>query len=192
MKAVIFLILSLFSFSAFPQLNKSGTGGLNGFRGIPWGAPKDTVKIKETNEYLQSFKGFGIESISYRGTVSGLDCRIDYTFREGKLTEGMYSLVPQGSLRDDFKLLYEYLSGSYGMPRYMSGRSINDAEIWIKKNNYGRFQGPALYWIFNNGFIALQAARFKDDIKINIIFAAGKNIAEYGSDNIVPAENYAD
>ncbi len=190
MRTIIFLISSLVCFSIYPQTNKINANRLDGFRGIPWGVSKDSVRNKESAEYLQSFKGFGIESFSYKGSIAGLDCRIDYTFRNDRLAEGMYSFETPKSVKPDFLLLYEYLAKSYGKPQYMAGPSINDAEIWIKKNNYGKFQGPELYWSFKNGFAALQASRFKDDIGINIIFIAGKTIEEYGSENIVPAENF--
>lgn len=189
MRILIFLIFPLFCLSIFSQTNKINSNRLEGFRGIPWGVSKDSVRNKENAEYLQSFKGFGIESLSYKGEIAGLECRVDYTFRDGKLAEGMYSFKPK-ELKSDYLLLYDFIAKSYGKPKYMSGRSINARDVWIKENNYGRFRGPELYWSFSNGFIALQAARFKEDININIIFAAGKTIEEYGSENIVPSDNF--
>jgi hypothetical protein len=113
-------------------------GELNGFRGYNWGISIDYVKSTETEYYLQSFHGFGIDALSYKGEIAGLNARIDYSFKDGKLFEGTYTINPDDEIGNDFNKLKEYLSDEFGKPNFRAGPSINSDSFWIKINDYGK------------------------------------------------------
>ncbi len=183
MRYFILLILILSISFSYPQNNKYERI-LKDFRGIPWNASKEDVKKNENAYYLQLFSGFGIEALSYKGKIAGLEARIDYTFRNNKLIEGSYSISSNSSFKSDFISLTEYLSKQYGKPDYMAGPLIHSDSVWIKENNYGKFRGPELYWKFKNGFIGLHSSRFRERITTTILFVYGKTIEEYGSETM--------
>ena len=163
---------------------------LTGFRGSSWNSGIEKVKAKERESYLQSFHGFGIDAISYKGNIAGLTARIDYSFKEGKLFEGTYVINPEGEIRGDFKKLEKFLTAEYGKPNFRAGEMIDSDSIWIKINDFGKFKGPELFWKFTNGFIALVASKFEDDITITVLYSNDKSIREYGSDRLISTDDY--
>jgi len=182
------IILLLFlpiapSIAQISQINSSEY--LTEFRGIKWGSTIEDVRSSETSQYLQKFKGFGIEAISFSSEIAGLDVRIDYTFRFRKLVEGSYTVKSDKNYREDFMLLLKFVTDRYGNPNYRSGPIYSTGDFWLKENNYGMFKGPSLYWKFENGFIALLSEKLDDNITISILYVNGKTIKEYATGNIV-------
>lgn len=166
------------------------SGELKGFRGSVWGSSINKVRSTETESYLQSFQGFGIDALSYKGEIAGLTARIDYSFKDGKLFEGTYTINPVNEIRDDFNKLKIFLTDEYGKPNFKAGQSINSDSIWIKINDYGKYKGPELFWKFSNGFIGLIAVKFEDDITITVLYSKGNSIEEYGQDRIISTDEY--
>ncbi len=163
---------------------------LKGFREYNWGISIDYVKSTETENYLQSFHGFGIDALSYRGEIAGLTARIDYSFKDGKLFEGTYTINPEAEIKITFNKLEKYLVDEFEKPNFRAGRSINSDSIWIKINNYGKYKGPELFWKFKNGFIGLIAAKFEDDITITVLYSNDNSIEKYGSDRLISTDEY--
>jgi len=187
MKLVFTLILiSLFLSSDFSQNKFNKNRLLSGFRGIEWGTAKNKVKSIVNDYYLQEYYGFGVEALCYKGKIAGLDARIDYNFKNNKLVDGVYSLNPNSSFRNDFITLKNYLIEEYGEPDIQVGPSIDSSSVWIKANNYGRFRGPELYWSFKNGFIGLHATKFKDEKTISVLYVFGKTVEEFYKESLVP------
>ena len=162
---------------------------LTGFRNSKWGSAVNEVKSSEKEYYLQSFSGFGVYALSYTSRFAGFRTRIDYTFKKGKLVEGTYSFNPSGDIRSDFKKLQKTLISKYGKPSFEVGPLIDSAFVWIQLTKYGRYKGPELYWKFSNGFIALVASKFENDITFTILFSNSKSIEEYNRDREVSTEN---
>ena len=183
---IIFFFLIEYTIS-FCQLNK--LKDLTGFRNSKWGSTVNEVKSSEHEYYLQSFSGFGIYSLSYTSRFAGLKTRIDYTFKNGKLVEGTYTFKPNGDAKSDFKLLQSNLISDYGEPTIKVKPYIDYDSIWVEVTKYGRYRGPELYWKFNNGFIALIASKFEEDITLVILFSNSKSIEEYNRDREVSTEN---
>ena len=166
------------------------TKELSGFRNIPWGSSINEVKAKETESYLQSLKGFGIYALSYKSRIAGLKTRIDYTFKKGKLIEGSYSFQPVEYFKQDFNKLKDFLIAEYDEPDLKAGPLIESDSVWIKVTKYGRYKGPELYWLFSNGFIALVASKFEDEITLTILYTNDKSIEEYNKDREVSVESF--
>lgn len=154
------------------------------FRGIKWNSSIEDVRQQETSNYLQKFKGFGIEAISFTSEIDGLDVRIDYTFKHNKLVEGSYTIKSGKNYKDDFISLLKFVIRKYGNPKYRAGPLYNSGDFWVRENNYGMFRGPSLYWKFQNGFIALLSEKQDENITITILFVDGKTIEEYATGNI--------
>lgn len=185
---VFFLINMLFpGFYTYSQTGLSRE--LTGFRGSEWGSSMDKVKAKVTESYLQSFHGFGIDALSYKGKIAGLTARIDYSFKDNKLIEGNYIIKPHDDFKTNFKILEKFLTNEYGNPNFKAGNSISSDSIWIRITKYGKFKGPELFWKFNDGFIGLIALKFEDDITITVLYSGGRSIEEYGSDRLIPADD---
>lgn len=184
----VLLNLLLINSDIFSQTDLSGE--LKGFRGYNWGISLDYVKTKETGSFLQSFHGFGIDAFSYKGDIAGLTARIDYSFKDGKLFEGTYTINPEDAIKRTFKKLEKYLSNELGKPNFRAGRLIDSDSIWIKYNDYGKYKGPELFWKFSNGFVGLIASRFEDDITITVLYSNGKSIEEYGSNRLISTDDY--
>ncbi len=163
---------------------------LSGFRGIEWGSSMDKIKSAEPAPYMQSFHGFGIDALSYKGNIAGLDARIDYSFKVGKLFEGTYSIYPGDSFKPEFNKLKKYLIDNYGRPNYKAGLSIDIDSVWIKVTDYGEFKGPELYWKFKNGFIGLIASKFDNDITITVLYTNSQSIEEYGKDKQISTDTF--
>ena len=186
--AFTIILISLFFSSNFSQDKPNKDKPLKGFRGIEWGTPKNKVKSIVQDYYLQSYSGFGIEALCYKGKIAGLETRIDYNFKNNKLVDGLYSIKSNSSFHQDFILLRDFLIKEYGKPDIKVGPDIDSASVWIKENNYGRYRGPELFWSFKNGFVGLHASRFKDDITINVLFVEGKTVEEFYKESLVPLE----
>ncbi len=187
MKLVIKIILiSLFFSSNFSQNKSNKERLLKSFRGIEWGISKTQVRSIVKEYYLQSYSGFGIEALCYKGSIAGIDSRIDFNFKDDKLVDGLYSINPNSSFKTVFKKLEEYLINEYGKPDFKVGPDIDSSSVWIKENDYGRYRGPELYWSFKNGFVGLHASRFKDDITINVLYVEGKTVEEFNNENLAP------
>lgn len=163
---------------------------LSGFRNIPWGSSIYEVKSLETENYLQTFMGFGVYALSYKSRIAGLKTRIDYTFKRGSLIEGSYSFHPTGYFKQDFNKLKDFLIDEHGEPDLKAGPLIESDSVWIKVNEYGRYKGPELYWLFSNGFVALVASKFEVEITLTIIYTNDKSIEEYNKDREVSVESF--
>ena len=163
---------------------------LQGFRGVAWGSTMNKVKATETERYMQLFHGFGIDALSYKGNVAGLTARIDYSFKENKLIEGTYSINPGNYFKTDFNKLKNFLRDKYGNPDFRVGPFIDSDSVWIKVTDYGQFRGPELYWKFRNGFIALVASKFDEEITLTVLYTNSKSIKDYGKDRLISTEIY--
>ncbi len=183
---VVFIFLIDWSL-LFCQINNLEE--LSGFRNSKWGSTVNEIKASETEYYLQSFSGFGVYALSYTGRYAGLKTRIDYTFKDKKLVEGSYIFNPDGDVKRDFKELEKSLINEYGKPGFKAGTLIDSDSIWIPVTKYGRYKGPELYWKFKNGFIALIASKFENDITITILFSSSKSIKDYNKENETSTEN---
>ena len=160
------------------------------FRDFKWSSSLRDVKEKETAHYLQKFSGFGIEALSYEGTIAGLNARIDYTFKDDKFTEGSYTVISKDNFRGDFLTLLSFLQNRYGNPGYRSGLIYSSDSVWIKIDNFGTYVGPAYYWVFEDGFIGLVSEKSGEEISLTIIYVFDLTIHEYNSRNPVELKNY--
>ncbi|MFC2103196.1 hypothetical protein ACFLSS_02085 [Bacteroidota bacterium] len=160
------------------------------FRNIKWGSLLIEVEEQETERYLQTFSGFGVEALSYKGNIAGLDARIDYTFKSDKFLEGSYTINSSDSFRNDFQTLLIFLENLYGRPGYSSGKHYKSDSVWTKRNDLELFRGPSYYWAFSNGFISLIAEKFKLEITITILYGYDQTIEEYNSENLIELKNF--
>ena len=166
---------NVFPFISSPDSNRT----LDGFRNIPWGASMGEVRGKEKAQYLQRFEGFDITAISFKDNIAGIEARIDYTFKDDKLTEASYIINAGDFYKRDFVELLKFVVQKFGQPEYRSGKGYNEDSVWVKENEYGSFSGPSYYWEFKNSFIALISQKFKDEITIMVLFVNGSSIGEY-------------
>ncbi|MBN1302622.1 MAG: hypothetical protein JW995_15495 [Melioribacteraceae bacterium] len=162
----------------------SPTDSLIQFRGFPFGSSVNTVELNEKAGYLQTFKGFGLLALSYTGDIFGEQARIDYIFRDSILTEGSYNIDCSGRTRELFIKLTHELSSLYGNADFYANNLISSDTLWIKANEFGLYDGPELYWNFDNGFICLLASRFNKEETITILYVVNKEINEYSSEAI--------
>jgi len=160
------------------------------FRNVKWGCSLRNVEEKETAHYLQKFSGFGIEALSYEGNIVGMNARIDYTFKNKKLTEGSYTVISKYNFVEDFRTLLSFLKNHYGKPEYRSGPIYTSDSVWIKTDDFGTYLGPAFYWLFEDGFIGLVSEKFKEEISITILFVHDLTVDEYNSRNLVELKNF--
>ena len=148
------------------------------FRGMEWGESINSVKSKEILQYMQTTRGFGEEIISYKGETAGIDARIDYIFRDNKLVEGLYEIAVD-SFEVDFEIVKNYYFKQLDYPNYWASSHPNTEINWIGNEN-GLCRGPEMYWEYFNGFIAVIAEKFRDEITISRIFVHDKTILDYG------------
>jgi hypothetical protein len=165
-------------------------GALSRFRGAVWGSSIEDVKASEAAEYMQSFHGFGLDALSYKGHIAGLQARIDYSFKNGKLFEGAYSINTEEYFKDNFDKLKNFLTDNFGKPDFRAGRAIESDSVWIKVTDYGKFKGPELYWKFTDGFIALIASKFESEITLTVLYSKDKSIESYGKDRLISTDNF--
>ena len=148
------------------------------------------VKEKETAYYLQTFHGFGIEALSYKGKIAGLDARIDYDFKNNKLIEGSYRIISDDNFKEDYSTLFNFLGNLYGKPDLRTGISYESDSVWIKTTDYNMYIGPSIYWVFNNGFIGLISQKYKEEITLIVLYVHNVTIEEYNSGKTVELKNY--
>ncbi len=184
---LLFLFVLIQNNLIFAQTDSSRE--LAGFRKAKWGSTINEVKFSEKEHYLQAFSGFGIYALSYTSKLAGLKTRIDYTFKNGKLVEGSFTFNSIENIKNDFIILNNFLTGEYGKPNLMAGPSIESNTLWIQETKFGKYKGPELYWKFTNGFIALIASRFEDEITLTILYTNSKSIEEYNRDREVSTED---
>ena len=190
-RVILYLIFSFCFVNDLPALTfPDSILTLPEFRNIKWDSSVRDVEEKETAQYLQAFTGFGIKALSYEGNIAGLNARIDYTFKDKKLTEGSYTVISNDTFKKDFLTLLSFLENRYGKPGYRSGPVYTSDSAWIKINNYGMYIGSSFYWVYKNGFIGLISEKFKDEITLTILFASDLTVDEYNSRNLVELKNY--
>jgi hypothetical protein len=182
---LLLIHLVLFPQIIFCQLDNE----LTGFRNSPFGSSPAEVKSTETAPSLQSFSGWGIYALSYTGRFAGMNSRIDYTFVEDKLIEGSYILEPGDDYVDVFCLCRDKISEEFGNPHSWAISEISNDYIWHKKNDFGLYDGPQLFWIFAKGFIALHSSKFKDKITITVLFSGRKGIGDYNTESLIEIKN---
>ncbi len=192
MKVIIYSIIVFLSFSEINSATSlpDSTSPMPQFRNIPWGSSIENVKEIESSFYLQKFIGFGVETLSYKDNLAGINSRVDYTFKNNKLTEGAYIIKPDESFKSDLLYILKYLSDEFGKPGFRSGPLYIADKIWVKENDYGSYSGPSYYWIFSDGFIALISQKFEDDITISVLFAHGSSIGRYAENNGVKLDQF--
>jgi len=190
-QVILYIIISVCSVANLPAFTfVDSILVLPEFRNVKWGSSLKDVEEKETADYLQKFSGFGIEALSYEGNIAELDARIDYTFKNKKLSEGSYTVISKDTFREDFQILLGFLENHYGSPGYSSGPLYTSDSVWIKTNDFGMFTGPSLYWVFKNGFIGLISQKFKEEITLTILFASDLTVNEYNSKNLVELKDF--
>ena len=190
-RVILYFIISVFPVADLPACTfPDSIQTLPEFRNVKWGSSISDVEERETAQYLQKFTGFGIQALSFEGNIAGLDTRIDYTFKNKKLTEGSYTVISKGTFRKDFLTLLSFLENRYGRPGYRSGPLHKSDSVWIKINDYGMYIGPSFYWVFNDGFIGLISEKFKEEITLTILFASDMTVDAYNSRNLVELKNY--
>ena len=179
MKSILsFLILiHLFSVDQYAQ-DSDKLELVPKFRGFEWGESINDVKSKEMLQYMQTTRGFGEEIISYKGSTAGLNARIDYIFRDGKLVEGLYE-IEVDSFEVDFEIVKDYYFKLLDYPNYWASSHPNTEINWIG-DEHGLCRGPEMYWEYFNGFIAVIAEKFREEITISIIYVYDKTILDYG------------
>lgn len=192
MKAGIILtiILSCFFIDAIARDLPDSTLELPQFRNIPWGSSMKEVREKEEAHYLQYFSGFGVTALSFKDKITGIETRIDYTFKEDKLIEGSYIVISGEYYKKDFVELLKFVIKDYGQPEYRSGKNYIEDTVWIKENDYGSFSGPSYYWEFKNGFIGLISKKFKEEITITLLFVNGSSIGKYAENRGVELNEF--
>lgn len=153
------------------------------FRNAEWNLSLEKVKENESAYYLQKFIGFGVETISFKDEIAGMDARIDFTFKKDKLTEGAYIINPGDDYRENLLVMLKYLTAKIGKPSFRSGPDINARQSWVKENDYGSYHGASFYWAFSDGFVALISRKFEEDITISVLYAHGSSIARYAENN---------
>jgi hypothetical protein len=190
-KIILFFLISasyITNLTAFTLQDSIHT--LPEFRGAKWDSSLNEVKEKETAYYLQTFHGFGIEALSYKGKIAGLDARIDYDFKNKKFTEGSYRVISDDNFKEDYSTLFNFLVNLYGKPDRRSGFLYTSDSVWIKTNDYGIYAGPSLYWEFKDGFIGLISQKYKEEITLIVLYAYNVTIEEYNSINAVELKDY--
>ena len=185
---IVFLCLLQYRILPFSPADSSVT--MPEFREIAWGTSQENVRKQESAYYLQKFIGFGLVTLSFKDKLAGLETRVDYTFKDDKFTEGSYIIESGDSFIGDFNKLLDYLTDKYGRPEYRSGPQFTSDSVWVRKDNYKSFSGPAFYWIFKNGFIALISSKFVEDITITIIYAHNSTIENYVENNGVELNKF--
>ena len=190
-KIILYFIFSVYSAINLPGLSfLDTTTTLPELRNVKWNSSLKDVKEKETAHYLQTFNGFGVEALSYKGKIAGLDARIDYDFKDKKLIEGSYRVNSDDNFKEDFITLLNFLEIQYGKPELRAGPLYTFDSVWIKTNDYGMFIGPSIYWEFKDGFIGLISQRYKDEITLIVLYAYNTTIEEYNFENAAELKGY--
>ena len=190
-RIILYFILIIYSSINLPGFSfTDSTTSLPEFRNVKWNSSLKEVKEKETAHYLQTFYGFGIEALSYKGKIAGLDTRIDYDFKNKKFTEGSYRIIADDDFKEDFLTLLNFLENQYGKPELRAGPLYTSDSVWIRTNDYGMFIGPSIYWVFKDGFIGLISQKYKEEITLIVLYAYNTTVEEYNSKNAVELKDY--
>ncbi|OGU36130.1 MAG: hypothetical protein A2068_12180 [Ignavibacteria bacterium GWB2_35_6b] len=174
-----FLLILLINCAQAQQKNK-----IPQFRNFEWETSPEIIRKNEEAKFLQSFEGFGVFALSFRGNFIGLNARIDFTFKDKKLVEGSYQIQSDLSYEEDFIKIENHLSKLYGKPKYWAIRKFDSDRHWVKETDLGTFRGPELFWEFGNGFIAIHSSRFIDEITIKVLYVYNQKISEYGNADV--------
>ena len=184
-KKIIVVFLLQVSF-LFAQSNSKDS--LNSFRNFNWNSRPEEIREKEDASFLQSFSGFGVYALSFRGNIAGLSARIDYTFKDSMLVEGSYQVRSDNSFKENFKKVREHLTAQHGKPNYWAIKLYTSAQPWVKETDLNSFRGPELYWEFDNGFIALQPSKYNEEVTITILYVYNQKIGDYGTADVFTLE----
>lgn len=179
----IFLLILLVNCAFGMQKSK-----LPQFRNFEWTASPDIVRKNETAKFLQSFEGFGVYALSYRSEFIGMSARADFTFKENKLSEGLYQIQSDLTYKEDFIKIKNHLTKLYGKPKYWAIKQIESEQVWVKETDLGTFRGPELFWEFEDGFIAIHSSRFIDEITIKVLYVYNQKISKYGNADVFTLE----
>lgn len=182
------LIVIIFFFFAVSNLQTQHKNKLPQFRDFSWETTPEIVRKNESARFLQTFDGFGVYAISFRGDFIGLNSRIDFTFNDKKFVEGTYQIQSDLSYKEDFLKIRNHLSKLYGNPKYWAIRKFDSDQHWVKETDLGSFRGPELFWEFENGFIAVHSSKFIDEITIKVLYVYNQKISEYGNADVFALE----
>ena len=192
MRVTIYSVIILLCIwvNSFACSTPDSTSLMPEFRNISWNTSIEKVRKEESSYYLQKFTGFGVETLSFKDEISGIDARVDYTFKNNKLTEGAYIIDHDNSFKEDLPQLLEYLTKQFGNPEFKSGLPHTSDTIWVKENDYGSYRGPSFYWVFADGFIAVLSQKFEDNITLSVLYAHGSSIGRYAENNGVELSQF--
>jgi hypothetical protein len=182
--ATIFLLVLLDSFSQ----SSGKLTYISKFRGYEWGESINSIRSKEILKYMQTTKGFGEEILSYQGQTAGLDARVDYIFRDGKLVEGLYE-IEVDSFEIEFEIIKDYYFEKLDYPNYWASSHPNTEINWVGDEVNTLCRGPEMYWEYYDGFIAIVTEKYKNEITISIIYVYDKTILDYGKYVTYPYKN---
>ncbi len=177
--------LVVFPVIVYPQKDYE----LSGFRNILFGSSPAEVKSREPAPSLQSFSGWGIYALSFEGRFAGTKARIDYIFKDDKMIEGSYILEPGDDYLDIFQSCRKDISEEYGNPDSWAVADIRQDSIWKKINDFGLYEGPQLFWLFDKGFIALHSSKFKHKITITVLYSSREEVGDYNADSLIEIHN---
>ena len=157
------------------------------FRECEWGEKFVDVRANEVETYLQTTYGFGQKILSYTTKIAGYKARVDYVFKDERLVEGIYEIKV-----DSFEVAFDEIRQFYieklDYPVYWSGSHPLTKTNW-KGNENGLCRGPEIYWEYFDGFIAIVAEKYKQEITISILYVYDKTIVDYGKYVVFPYKN---
>ena len=180
------IIALLFIFSQFySNQNNTQSKKLPKFRSFDWNSNIEFVKENEEASYLQSFSGFGVFALSYKGKFENYSSRIDYTFKNDSLAECSYT-IECGNFFEDFIKIRNSLITELGSPSFWAKSKIIFNNVWVKKNDFGTFYGPELYWQYDDGFVGMLSEKSTDGTTITIIYLHQQTIQDYGVQTVNP------
>ncbi len=183
MKKVIvlpFIFLLIYSHHIDLQSKK-----LPKFRGFDWNSSSEYVKENEEASYMQSFSGFGVFALSYKGKYENYNSRIDYTFKNDSLVECSYIILCDDFFSDFLKIRNSLIK-ELEKPDFWAKSKIRLNNVWIKKNDFGSFYGPELYWQFDDGFVGMLSEKSDGETTITIIYLHQQTIHDYGVQKVNP------
>lgn len=175
-KIYIFIII-IFTNSYSQQYGKFEK--LPEFRNFIWGESIENVRSIELLKYMQESMGFGEEVLSYYGKITGIDARVDYVFKSGKLVEGIYEITVE-NFDDEFEKVKTHFINKYDYPIYWANAHPNTNINWTDSDKNGFCRGPEIYWDYVDGFLAIITEKYNEEITITILFAHEKTIKDYG------------
>ncbi len=189
MKKII--VLTFICSSVVLSQNNSEKKKLPNFRGFDWNSKIEFVKENENASYMQSFSGFGVFALTYNGKFGDYNSRIDFTFKDNSLTEGSY-VITTDNFFEDFVKIRDMLINDLGKPNFWAKSKLSSNNIWIKKNDFGDFYGPELYWQYGDGFIGMLSEKSEDETLITIVYFYQQTIEDYGVQSVNPYDFIVD